>query len=51
MNTDSGVNDIDGPCVQSTATKFSCLTCSVNFKTKDELTTHISECNKQGLWT
>lgn len=51
MNTDSGVNDIDGPCIQTTATTFPCSTCSVDFKTKDELTSHTAECSKQGLWT
>lgn len=51
MNTESGMNDIDGLCVQTTGTNFSCKTCSVDFKTKDELTAHIAECNKQGLWT
>ena len=50
IKTDSGVNDIDGPSVQpSTATvELSCLTCSLNFKTKDELTSHAAKCNKQG---
>ena len=51
MNTESGVNDIDGPCTQSREIRFSCLTCSVDFKTKDDLTTHIAACNEQGLWT
>ena len=53
MSTESGVNDIDGPAAQSTCmvSKFSCVTCNVDFKTKNDLITHIAECSKQGLWT
>lgn len=53
MGTESGVNDIDKPSTQSTSmvSAFSCVTCNVNFKTKNDLVTHIAECNKQGVWT
>ena len=51
MSTESGVNDIDKPSTQCTSlvSTFSCVTCNVNFKTKNDLITHIAECNKQGV--
>ena len=51
MGTESGVNDIDKPSAQSTSlvSTFSCITCHVDFKTKNDLISHIAECHKQGL--
>jgi len=50
IKTESGMTDIDGPSGESTGTavKLSCLTCNLNFKTKDELSSHTAKCNKEG---
>ena len=51
IGTGSDVNDIDNSSAQSTSlvSTFSCVTCNVDFKTKNDLITHIAECNKQGV--
>jgi len=50
IKTESGMTDIDGPSGESTGTAvtLSCLTCNLNFKTKDELSSHTAKCNKEG---
>jgi len=51
MSTEPGVNEIDKTSAQCTSllSTFSCVTCNVDFKTKNDLITHIAECNKQGV--
>lgn len=48
MGTESGVSDIDNPSANLVST-FLCVTCNVHFKTKNDLTAHITECSKKGL--
>ena len=51
-NKNSGVDHVERPVKQSSSVRIlhvSCLTCGLNFKSKEDLTSHVPACMKQGM--